>query len=227
MKGTMIQFAGNGNTYQGYLSVPETGKGPGVIVIQEWWGLVDHIQEVCDRFADAGYVALAPDFYHGEKTTSPDAAGKLMMALNIADAEKIIRGAIAAMTERPELQGTKVGVVGFCMGGQLALFTASLNHETVAACVDFYGIHPNVQPDYQGMKAEVLGLFAEKDGFVNSEAIEGLRQQLTAAGCTFDFHVYEGTDHAFFNDHRPQVYNAEAAQDAWNKTLALFERTLH
>src|SRR6185503_7134109 len=134
----MVEFASNGSTASGYLSKPASGKGPGVIVIQEWWGLVDHIKEVADRFAREGFVAFAPDLYHGKTTKSPDEAGKLFMAFNIDGAEKDLRGAIEFLLAQKETEGEKVGTVGFCMGGQLSLSAACVN-PNVGACVNFYG----------------------------------------------------------------------------------------
>lgn len=221
LNGTMIEFAANGRNAGGYLSKP-SGTGRGVLVIQEWWGLVGHIKSVADRFAAAGYVALAPDLYHGESTRSPDEAGKLLMALDIERAEKDLRGAVDYLASRAE--GDKVGVVGFCMGGQLALFAASRN-ERVGACVDFYGIHPNVKPDYARIQAPVLGLFAEKDGYVDAEAVAGLEQSLKDAGVRAEIHTYPGVDHAFFNDER-EVYDRNAAEDAWKRVGAFFEAHL-
>lgn len=220
--GAIVEFAVNGSNARGYLSKPE-GGGPGIIVIQEWWGLVGHIKNVADRFASAGYVALAPDLYHGESTKSPDDAGKLMMALQIEETEKDLRGACEYLASQSK--GEKLGVVGFCMGGQLALFAASKN-ERIGACVDFYGIHPNVKPDYDRMQCPVLGLFGEKDGFVNAQAVKDLEAKLSAAGVKADFHVYPGADHAFFNDERKEVYDVAAATDAWNRVLAFFKKNL-
>ena len=213
LNGTMIEFTANGGTASGYLTKPESGEGPGVIVIQEWWGLVGHIKTVADRFASAGYVALAPDMYHGEATKSPDDAGKLMMALNIDGAEKDLRGAVDYLADAST--GEKIGVIGFCMGGQLALFAATKN-DRIGACVDFYGIHPNVQPDYTHMKAPVLGLFAENDGFVNSDVVKELEEKLKPSDVSTDFHIYPGVDHAFYND-EGKAYNLPAATDAWNR----------
>ena len=137
MPGTMIDFKSNGGTTQGYLATPAGGKGPGLLVIQEWWGLVGHIKKVCDRFAAEGFSALAPDMYHGQTASEPDAAGKLFMALNIAQAEKDLRGAAAALAAHSTT--AKIGAVGFCMGGQLALFAATLN-PNVGATVNFYRV---------------------------------------------------------------------------------------
>lgn len=223
--GESIEFLGNGSTTQGYLSKPESGSGPGVIVIQEWWGLVGHIKDVADRFVSAGYVALAPDFYNGKQTDEPDEAGSLMMALDIDNAAKVIKGAVDFLAEHPAVNGGKVGVVGFCMGGQLALFAAGLD-ERIAACANFYGIHPNVEPDFGAMKAEVLGLFAERDDYADPASVKALDQRLTAHGVRHAFKTFEDTDHAFFNDDRPEVYKESAAKEAWELTLKLFSRNL-
>lgn len=224
MRGEMIEFDGNGKPFQGYLSRAE-GGGPGVIVIQEWWGLVDHIKNVADRFAEAGFTALAPDFYHGEIAEEPDTAGKLMMALNIGEAARILRGAVARLLADESTQGSQVGVVGFCMGGQLALLAAATNPQ-IGACANFYGIHPHVEPPLENLAGPVLGIFAEHDDFTNAQVVAGLSQRLTALDKPHDFHTYPGTTHAFFNDDRPSVYNAEAAADAWSRVVAFFKQHL-
>lgn len=227
--GELVEFQANGRTASGYLAIPRAGRGfqpgPGVIVIQEWWGLVDHIKSVCDRFADAGFVALAPDVYHGQTTKSPDEAGKLMMALRIDEAEQDISGAIQYLLDHDAVTGDKVGIVGFCMGGALALYAATKN-SNVAACVVFYGIHPNVKPDLPNLNAPVLGIYAEKDGFVTPDVVRQLEQQLKSLGKQVETHIYPQTDHAFFNDTRPEVYNAEASADAWQRTIDFFRQHL-
>jgi len=225
MTGTMIEFSSNGGTASGYLSKPESGKGPGVIVIQEWWGLVDHIKDLADRFAREGFVALAPDMYHGTIAKSPDEAGKLLMALNIARAEKDLRGAIQFVLAQQETAGAKVGTVGFCMGGQLSLYAACAN-PNVGACVNFYGIHPNVHPNVAGLQAPVLGFFAEKDGSVTPETARKLEAQLKSAGKQTEFHIYPGVSHAFFNDTRAEVYNATCARQCWERMLKFFREHL-
>lgn len=224
LNGTMVELAGNSDRAKGYLTKPKSGAGPGIIVLQEWWGLVGHIKNVADRFAAAGYVALAPDLYHGEATKSPDEAGKLMMALNIEQTEKDLSGAVDYLAGNASTDGVKaedkIGIVGFCMGGQLALFAASKNAR-IGACVDFYGIHPNVKPDYSQLKAPVLGLFAETDSFVNPDVVNALEETLKNAGVSTDFQIYPDVDHAFFNDER-EVYNLAAATDAWNRVQDFF-----
>jgi carboxymethylenebutenolidase len=226
--GELVEFTANGGTDSGYLAIPRAGRGyqrgPGVIVIQEWWGLVEHIKNVCDRFADAGFVALAPDLYHGKTTTSPDEAGKLMMAMQIDQAEKDLSGAVKYLLDHDATTGDKVGVVGFCMGGALALYAAAKN-ANINKCVVFYGIHPNVKPDLPNLQAPVLGNYAGNDAFVTPETVNQLEQQLQALGKQVDFKIYPGTNHAFFNDTRPEVYNAEAANDAWQRTINFLRST--
>src|SRR5688572_20055187 len=222
--GERVSFKTNGATTPGYLARPAK-PGPGVIVIQEWWGLVPHIEQIADRFAEAGFVALAPDLYHGQSTTSPDQAGKMMMALRVDQAERDLAAAIDYLSSQPEVSSKRIGTVGFCMGGALSLFAASKNHE-VGACVVFYGGHPNIKPDLKALHAPVLGIYAGKDGFVTPQAVKVLDEELTRLGKVHEFHTYPDADHAFFNDHRPEVYDPAAAADAWKRTLAFFRTEL-
>src|ERR687895_653764 len=223
--GEMVSFPANGRTAEGYLAVPPAGRGAGVIVIQEWWGLVDHIKDLTDRFAREGFVALAPDLYHGEKTKSPDQAGKLLMALNIAETAKDLRGAATYLRSRPEVQPSKVAAVGFCMGGQLALFGASAHPDVIDAVVDFYGIHPKVDPDVSKLSGPVLAHFGRRDKSVNEQTARALVDRIKAAGKTVEAHFYDA-DHAFFNDQRPEVYHRPSAELAWRRTLDFLRRSL-
>ena len=223
MPGKMIDFPSNSTKTSAYLATPPSGKGPGVLVIQEWWGLVRHIKNVCDRLAAEGLTALAPDMYHGKTANEPDGAGKLFMALNIAQAEKDLRGAAQYLAGQSSTK--KLGAVGFCMGGQLALYAATLN-PSIGACVNFYGIHPNVKPDYSKLSGPVLGLFAEKDGFVTPQVAKDTDAAIKKAGQQSEFHIYPGVDHGFFNDDRADVYNKPAATDAWRRTLAFFRQNV-
>ena len=223
MAGSMMKFPSNGGTTDAYLATPASGKGPGVVVIQEWWGLVGHIKSVCDRFAAEGFTALAPDMYHGKTADEPDGAGKLFMALNIGQAEKDLKGAAAYLAQHSSTN--KLGAVGFCMGGQLALFAATLN-PSIGATVDFYGIHPNVKPDYAKLSGPVLGLFAEKDTFVTPATAKDVDAAIKKAGKQSEIHIYPNVDHAFFNDENKAAYNKPAADDAWRRTLAFFRTNL-
>ncbi len=225
MASERVTFPANGHNTDGVLAIPGSGSGPGVLVLQEWWGLVPHIVEVTERFAKAGFTALAPDLYEGETTTSPDEAGKLFMALNIEQTEKALRGAGEFLLRHDACSSATLGVIGFCMGGQLALFAAGANGN-IGAVVDFYGVHPSVKPDFAALRAPVLGCFAENDSMVTPDVVGELERTLLENGVTPDFHIYPGADHAFFNDTRGEVYNAEAAQDAWERTLSFFRKHL-
>jgi carboxymethylenebutenolidase len=223
--GEMVQFPSDGRSTIGYLSIPEKGTGPGVVVIQEWWGLVDHIKDVCDRFAAEGFVALAPDLYHGKTTKSPDEAGKLMMAMRIDEAEKDISAAVDYLLTFDSTTSEKIGVVGFCMGGALALYAATKNPH-IGACVVFYGGHPNVKPDLPNLHAPVLAVVAERDTFVTPASMRELERKLKELTKQIEVVIYPGADHAFFNDTRPEVYNAEAAADAWRRTIEFLRQHL-
>lgn len=224
--GEMTTFTCGGTEYEGYLASPVTGSGPGVIVLQEWWGLVGHIKAVADRFATAGFVALAPDLYGGRTTDEPDEAGSMLMALNIAETERLLACAIERLIDDPSTRGDKVGVVGFCMGGQLSLFAACANPGRVGACVDFYGIHPNVHPRLEALECPLLGIFAEHDEYASPTAVGALSEQLGALGKPHEFVTYPGVHHAFFNDDRPEVYDAAAAEDAWNRVVRFLTSNL-
>ena len=221
--GEMVEFQSNGGTCTGYLA---GNSGPGVIVIQEWWGLVPHIKDIADRFAAEGFTALAPDMYHGELTSEPDQAGKLLMSMNLETAGKDLSGAVDFLQERTG--NTKVGATGFCMGGGLALMLACLRPDAVAACAPFYGgMRPDTPINWDNLAAVVEGHYAASDrGTAAPEAITALGEELRAKGKDATFHVYSDTQHAFFNDTRPDVYNAEAAKISWERTLALFRANL-
>ena len=223
--GEMIQFPANGRTTTGYLAVSGAGAGPGLLVLQEWWGLVDHIKDVCDRFAEEGFVALAPDLYHGTVTKSPDEAGKLLMALNIAQAGADLRGSADALLDRPEVTSRLVGVLGFCMGGQLALYAGMEYPDRIGAVVDFYGIHPNVRIDPAKVTVPVLGHFGKQDNSVKESDARALIDKIRRAGCVAEDHYYDAS-HAFFNDTRPTVFDKSCAATAWERTLTFLRKHL-
>lgn len=226
--GERVGFASNGERCDGYLAVPGGGSGPGVVVIQEWWGLVGHVTALADRFAEAGYLALAPDLYHGAVATEPDEARKLLMALAMERAAKDIAGAADYLAGRPERRGG-IGVVGFCMGGSLALWSATLSGEITAAVgfyppMDWERMSPRWD-NYAGKAAMIHT--AESDGGSGAAGIRTAAESIAAAGGQVDVYDYPGTHHAFFNDERPEVYDPAAAELAWNRTLELFGRRLH
>jgi carboxymethylenebutenolidase len=222
--GEMLQFPSNGHTARGYLSIPTVGSGPGVILIQEWWGLVDHIKDVCDRFAREGFVCLAPDLYDGQVPKGPDQAGKLLMALSIARADAYVGGAATALLARAEVTSRRVAVVGFCMGGQLALYAAAEHPDQIGAVVDFYGIHPNVKLDLGRIRVPVLAHFGKHDNSVREADARALVDKLTTAGGSIEAHFYDA-GHAFFNDTRPTVFDRNSAAVAWKRTLAFLQTT--
>jgi carboxymethylenebutenolidase len=224
--GDMVEFASNGGTASGYLAVPDAGSGLPVVVIQEWWGLVPHIQDVCDRMAAEGFVALAPDLYHGETTTEPDEAGKLMMALNVGQAAKDMSGAVDKVAEVAGRDA--VGTLGFCMGGGLALVLAAHRPDKVKACVPFYGLipWPDAQPDWSRLDAAVEGHFAENDDFFGPDKVRELQAALDREGKRANLVIHPGVDHAFFNDTRPEVYDDAAARQAWEQSLTFLRTEL-
>jgi carboxymethylenebutenolidase len=224
----MVSFASNGDTSEGYLALPESGSGPGVIVIQEWWGLVDHITDVSDRFAAEGFVALAPDFFHGAKTGEPDEAQSLLMGLAMDRAAKDIQGAARSLAARPETNGHGVGVVGFCMGGSLALWTGALADE-VKVAVGFYPAIPweRMAPSWGNYANKSAMIHAsEEDGTSKAEGIQTAIKGIQAAGGDVEVYDYPGSQHAFFNDQRPEVHDAEHSAKAWRRTLELLKSRL-
>ncbi len=211
-------------TLTGHLARLEDGEPrPGVIVLQEWWGLDDHIRDVTNRFAEAGYVALAPDLYKGQVTTEPNEARKLVMELDMAEAVNEIRSAVDYLQAQDFVAGEQVGVVGFCMGGRLVLMTA-LAEEDLGAAVAFYG-SPLAPEETAGVMAPIMGHYGTEDGGIPVDGVTAMQEGLEAAGVENDIYIYEGAQHAFFNDTRPS-YKADAADEAWTRTLAWFEQHL-
>ncbi len=225
MSGEMIQFASNGHTTPGYLALPKgDGPHPGVVMIQEWWGLVGHIKDVADRLAAQGFVVVAPDLYHGESAKEPDEAKKLAMALDRQRAILEIDAAAKYLRGRDDVQPKKIGIVGWCMGGALAL-SAAAHSDEFAAVVAFYG-RPLEAADTAKVKAAVLGLYGQEDHGIPVSIVHDFDKELERAGVTHYVHIYAGAGHAFFNDGRPEAYHSEAAADAWGRTLAWFRQHL-
>jgi carboxymethylenebutenolidase len=217
MQGQMIEFRANGRMTPGYLNA-HAGAGPGLIVVQEYWGLVDHVKQLADRFAAEGFVALAPDLYHGKQTKSPDEAGKLLMALNIGEVGADLASAATYLLALPGVRPKKVGAVGFCMGGQLALFAAQEHPDRISAAVDFYGIHPKAPIDPSKLRVPVLAHFGRTDQSVKEADARALTARYREVGASFEAHFYDA-GHAFFNDSRPQVFDQPSADLAWQRTL--------
>ncbi len=223
--GRMVSFKANGRATDGYLATPRGGRGPALVVLQEWWGLVDHIKDLCERFSHEGFFALAPDLYHGETAKSPDEAGKLSMALQIDEAAKDMAGAAKYLIALDGVSPKRVGSIGFCMGGQLALYAACELPELFCGAVDFYGVHNRVTVDASRLSGPVQFHFATRDKSTPPDKATGLVESIRAAGKESEAYFYEA-DHAFFNDTRPTVYNPEAAHLAWERTLEFLRERL-
>lgn len=224
--GEIVEFPSNGETASGYLATPDGATRVPLVVIQEWWGLVPHIKDVCDRFAAEGFVALAPDLFRGETATEPDEAGKYMMALNLEQAARDMSGAVDKVAE--VAGSNRVGVTGFCMGGGLALMLAAHRPDKVKAVVPWYGLipWPDAEPDWSRLDAAVLGHYGEKDAFFDPESVAELDAKLKDLGKEVDLRVIPDAEHAFFNDTRPEVHHPEAAQACFADTVRFLHEKL-
>ncbi|MFC4564950.1 dienelactone hydrolase family protein [Nocardiopsis mangrovi] len=212
-----VEFPSAGATAHGYLARPPGGSGPGVILIQEWWGLDDHIADVAGRLAEEGFVVLAPDLYGGNVAHDPDEAGRMMRELPVARGVELLSGAVDHLLTLPEVTSPTVGAVGFCMGGGFVLYLAAVDPR-VSAAVPFYGVIQGEFPDFSGLRAEVLGHFGDEDAAIPAATRERLRQAVKdQSGIDPDLRVYPA-GHAFFNDRRPS-YHRESAESAWSSTL--------
>jgi carboxymethylenebutenolidase len=222
--GQMVEFAANGSTAGGFLASSSTGSGPGVLVIQEWWGLVPQIKGVCDRLAAEGFTALAPDLYHGEMAghTEMDKAGALMTSLPADRAARDMSAAIDYLLADDSTTGDVVGVTGFCMGGMLGLMIAALEGDRVAAAAPFYGAPVgDGAPDWAGLTASVEGHFAENDDYWPPDVVRSLESELKALGKDVTFHIYPDTGHGFTNEENPLgSYDAEATELSWGRAVA-------
>jgi carboxymethylenebutenolidase len=221
--GETIEFRSQDATAKGYLATPAQTPAPGVVVVQEWWGLVPQIERTCDRLATAGFVALAPDLFHGEiaEHTEMDRAAELMNALPPDRAARDMGAAVDALLANPDVDGDSVGVVGFCMGGMLALVLAAQQGDRIGAAVAFYGAPlGDGAPDWSGLTAPVLGHVAEHDEFFPSDATMALGEELAEMGKDVTFVLYPGQGHAFGNEENPiGTHDADAASEAWARTL--------
>ena len=207
----------NGKKASGELAIPAgTGKAPSVVLIQEWWGVNDHIRSILSRLAAEGFLALAPDLFHGTTTKDPEEAGKLMNALDWPQALQEIEAA-AEYLGRHERAGGRVGVMGFCLGGALA-FRAAETISDFHCAVPFYGAPPADQYNVSKVRAPILAHFATRDQWAKPENAEAIARNLTARGGTMTVHLYDA-DHAFVNDTRPEVYSPENASLAWDRSM--------
>jgi carboxymethylenebutenolidase len=221
-----IKFSVNGEQAPGYMAQPDDDAVfPAVVVIQEWWGLDDHIMSVADRIASEGYVAIAPDFYRGEVAGEPDDARRLAMQLERPKARKDVQGAIDYLLSLPNVAPKKAGIVGFCMGGAIA-GSMSYQGKNVGAVVSFYGGGFKIDDEIAGaISAPFLGIYGEDDHGIPQEMVRENERQLKEKNIPHEIIVYPAAPHAFFNDTR-QSYRPDAAADAWSRTLEWFEQYL-
>jgi carboxymethylenebutenolidase len=227
--GEMVTFASNGNEARGYVAIPEGGSGPGVIVIQEWWGLNNQMKGVADKMAAAGFVALAPDLYHGELAghDEMDKAGALMQSLSADRAARDMGGAVDYLDELESTTGSGVGVIGFCMGGMLSFQIAALRGDRVKAAVPFYGFpQGDGEPDWSGLTAVIRGHMADPDGFFSPEAAKDLEARLQAMGKDVQLEVH-AAGHAFMNEENPMgSHDAQLAARLWPQTIEFLHAQL-
>jgi carboxymethylenebutenolidase len=194
-------------------------------VIQEWWGLNDNIKDIAQRFATEGFAALAPDLYHGKIAEEPDEAMKAMMATDMNRASQELTKAADYLASQPYTQGKGIGSTGFCMGGGLALSLAC-DSPHIKAVAPFYGANPTPIDKVANIDGPLFVSYAEHDDWAGPAVREALEEALQRFGKQYEIKVYPGTQHAFFNDTRPDVYNEAAAKDSWEKMLALFKANL-
>ena len=221
--GQMVEFPVNGTSAGGYLATPSSTPAPGVLVLQEWWGLVPQIKNACDRLAGEGFVALAPDLYHGDiaEHTEMDKASELMTNLPPERAARDMSGAIDYLIGLDTTEGKGVGVIGFCMGGMLTLLIAAREGDRVSAAAPFYGAPLGESaPDWSTLSAKVEGHFAGNDDFFPPEAVKALEDELRSRGKDVTFHVYDGCGHAFANEEDPlKNYDEKNAAVAWDRAI--------
>ena len=226
----MVEFPSNGNNARGYLAVPESGSGPGVIVVQEWWGLDSGIKTMADRLAEAGFVALAPDLYHGElaEHDEMDRAAELMQSMPADRAGRDMSGAVDFLADHEATTGDGIGVMGFCMGGMLTFVLAAARPDKIKAAVPFYGFPSgDDQPDYSRIEAAIQGHMAGRDDFFPPSAAMHLEEELKALGKDVEITVYEDAGHAFMAPHDALgTQDAELAAEIWPKATAFLHDRL-
>jgi carboxymethylenebutenolidase len=222
-----VSFGSNGSTVHGYLALPADGRGPGVVVIQEWWGLTSHIADVANRLAAEGFVALAPDLFGGPTTHDADEAGKLMQDLPVDQAARDLGGAVNYLLGHDAVTSSTIGAVGFCMGGGFVLLLAAQQGDKIGAAVPFYGILGEDYPSFANLSAPVLGHFGEQDTFQSTDRVRELAATIEKqTGQRPDFRFYPA-GHAFFNDENLLgTYDRDQAAKAWEATVGFLRAQL-
>ena len=229
LRETMVQYPSERATVRGYLVRSQAnGKRPAIIVVQEWWGLNNHIKDIARRYAAEGYVAIAPDLYSrlGHTVTAdPNEAGKLMNSLRQEDGLKDLNATVAYLKTVPDVDANRLGVTGFCMGGSYALMLPCVN-SSIKAAVPFYGQVPNPDAPIKNLAAPVLYIYGEDDGWITKADVQRLANALKKYNKPGEIKTYPGASHAFFNDTRKDVYKPAEAKDAWTRALAFFKQNL-
>lgn len=224
-----VSFPSNGSSASGHLAVPASGRGPGVIVIQEWWGLNPQIKGVADMLADNGLVALAPDLYHGELAAHDemDKAGHLMSSLPPDRAARDMSGAVDYLAGHPAVTGDGIGVIGFCMGGLLTFLLAANRGDKIKVAVPFYGFPQGDQmPDWSALTAVVRGHMSDPDDFFPPAAAKALEAELKGLGKDVVIDVHPA-GHGFMNEENPMgTYAGGLAAELWPATIELFKTHL-
>jgi carboxymethylenebutenolidase len=220
-----ISYASGARSAAAHLAVPASGRGPGVVVVHEAFGLDDFPRGVCERLARAGFVGLAPDLFDGRIAADAAEAAALFAALDPRRVEQDLDAAVHALLCHDAVEGSRVGVLGFCIGGHLAL-AAGCRNARVGAVVDFYGLFDAPRLDLAALRAPVLAVFAERDEFIPAEAVARLEQELRAAGKRAAVLVQPGARHGFMNETRPDRFDAGAAAESWDRLLAFLRAEL-
>ena len=224
-----VQYPSGNVVMKAFVAAPQAKeKRPTIIVVQEWWGLTDHIKDIARRYAGEGYIAIAPDLYSRlghALTTDAGEAGKLMNTLQQEDGLADLNATVTYLKSAPEVDATRIGITGFCMGGSYALMLPCVN-PAIKAAVPFYGQVPNPDTPIQKLACPVLYLYGEDDGWITKADVQRLAAALKKYGKTGEIKTYPGAPHAFFRDTDPSVYRPEAANDAWGRAKAFFKRHL-
>ena len=222
-----VSFKSNGSTASGYLVTPASGSGPGLLVIQEWWGLDSGIKEMTERLGKAGFVALAPDLYHGQLAghDEMDKAGHLMQSMPADRAARDMSGAIDFLANLPSVTSKSIGVVGFCMGGLLSFIIAAHRPDKVKAVVPFYGYPQGPsEPDWSKLSATISGHMAENDGHFSPEGARALETKLRGMGKNVTLKVHAGTGHAFMGPHNALgTLNEKLAAQIWPEVVSFLK----
>lgn len=227
---TMVEYPGQGVTIRAYLvGMTDAQKRPALIVVQEWWGLNEHIKDVARRWAHEGYVTIAPDLYSRlghTVTTSSNEAGKLMNTLRQEDGLKDLATTVSYLTTLPAVDADRIGVTGFCMGGSYALMLPCIA-AGIKAAVPFYGQVPNPDRPLQNLGCPILYIYGEDDGWITRADVRRLAEALKKYKKVGEIKTYPGAAHAFFNDTRKEVYKPVEAKDAWGRAVSFFREHLN